>query len=91
MMYRIDFTEDAKSDIAKLKRSEPKAYKKLLQLLDELHIHPTTGIGRPKQLSEDRKGQWSRRITSKHRLVYKIEEKTIYVLVLSAYGHYADK
>jgi toxin YoeB len=40
MIYRIDFTDVAKSDIAKLKRSEPKAYKKLLQLLDELQIHP---------------------------------------------------
>lgn len=27
----------------------------------------------------------------KHRLVYKIEEEKITVLVLSAYGHYDDK
>ena len=34
MMYRIDFTDNAKRDNAKLKRYEPNAHKKLLQLLD---------------------------------------------------------
>jgi len=77
-MYRIDFTDDAKRDIAKLKRHEPNAYKKLLQLLEELHLHPSSGTGHPKLLSEDRKGQWSRRITGKHRLIYTIEENLIY-------------
>jgi len=91
MMYRIDFTDDAKSDIAILKRSEPKAYKKLLKLLTELHFNPIAGTGHPKPLGGNRTGQWSRRITQKHRLVYKVEENKVTVLVLSTYGHYDDK
>ena len=35
--------------------------------------------------------RWSRQITKKHRLVYRIFEHEIYVEVLSAYGHYDDK
>ena len=91
MKYIIDFTDDAKRDIANLKRSEPQAYKKLLTLLGELYLHPTVGTGKPKQLGGDRTGQWSRRITQKHRLIYMIEETKITILVLSAYGHYDDK
>jgi toxin YoeB len=68
MIYELDFTEETKHDIAHLKRSEPQAYKKLSKLLMELQIHPTSGTGHPKPLSGDRMGQWSRRITDKHRL-----------------------
>ena len=37
------------------------------------------------------KGRWSREITKKHRLIYRIFETEVYVDVLSAYGHYDDK
>lgn len=32
-----------------------------------------------------------KKITKKHRLVYRIFETEVYVDVLSAYGHYDDK
>ena len=64
---------------------------KLAALLLELTEHPTTGTGKPEPLSGNRAGQWSRRITQKHRLIYMVEEEKIIVLLLSAYGHYDDK
>jgi len=36
-------------------------------------------------------GFWRFRITDKHRLVYRIFETEVVVLVLTAYGHYEDK
>ncbi len=53
--------------------------------------HPLSGTGHPEQLKGDRTGQWSRKITQKHRLIYQVKEKEVIVLVLSAYGHYDDK
>jgi len=91
MIYDITFSMEAEADIKVLKRSEPQAYKKLLKLLVELQEHPTTGTGHPKPLSRNRSGQWSRRISDKHRLIYEIEEEKIKVLILSAFGHYDDK
>ena len=91
MTYKVGLSEEAEGDIASLKRSEPKAYKKFVKLLIELQQHPTTGTGHPKPLSGDRKGQWSRRINEKHRLVYKIEEEELIVCVLATWGHYNDK
>lgn len=90
-MFRIDYTPDAIKDIAKLKKSEPQAYKKLSKLLEELIQHPAFGTGHPKPLGENRVNQWSRKITAKHRLTYLIEEDIVTVLVLTAYGHYDDK
>lgn len=90
-MYRIDFSERAKSDLVRLKKSEPRAYEKARKLLNELMDHPRTGTGHPEQLSGDHAGQWSRRISKKHRLIYEIIEMKVYVVVLAAYGHYDEK
>lgn len=90
-MYEIVYSERAKEDLAKLRRDEPNAHRKAVKLLNELMDHPQTGTGKPEPLSGDRAGQWSRRITKKHRLIYEIFEKEVYVDVLAAYGHYDDK
>ena len=91
MIYNVTFSEEANEDIKFLKQNEPQAYKKLLKLLIELQEHPKIGTGHSKPLGGDRSGQWSRRITDKHRLIYEIEDENIRVLVLSACGHYNDK
>ncbi len=91
MTYGLEYTDIAIGHLIRLRKDEPKAYKKAQQLLEEIKKNPTTGTGKPEPLKGDRAGQWSRRISSKHRLVYKIEEQRIVVLVLTAYGHYNDK
>lgn len=90
-MYKLRYTRDAENDLKRLKKNEPLAFKKVGKLLIELMEHPTTGTGHPHLLSGGRNGQWARSITKKHRLVYKIEEEFIVVIVLSAIGHYDDK
>ena len=90
-MYRLQISEEADHDLSRLKKHEPQAFKKALQLLEELTEHPQTGTGHPELLKGDRPGQWSRRISKKHRLVYEIQEEIVLVLVLRAYGHYDDK
>ena len=90
-MYRVEFTAIARNEVARLEKSESQAYKKIEKLLKELVEHPYTGTGKPKPLGGDRTGQWSRRITDKHRLVYTIEDEKLIVLVLSASSHYGDK
>ena len=90
-MYAIQYTKKAEDGLKKLRQSEPSAFKKALKLLEELIDHPKTGTGKPKQRSGDCAGQWSRRITDKHRLVYTVNDNEITVLVLTTYGHYDDK
>jgi len=88
MSYRLDFTRQARSDIDFHKKSGNKAIlKKLLSLLEELAEHPLTGTGKPEALKYDLAGLWSRRINHEHRLVYKVIDDTV-VVVLAAKGHY---
>lgn len=90
MSYKILFTIDANEDIDKIERSgKKKLLKKLRSLLAELREHPKTG--KPEQLKHYEIPTWSRRISQEHRLVYRIQDEVITVLVLSAYGHYENK
>ena len=90
-MYRIIFTPQAKEDLLRLQKSEPKAFRKAERFIEELRVHPTTGTGHPEPLKGNRSGQWFREITKKHRMVYEVFETEIHVDVISAYGHYGDK
>ena len=90
-MYEVRYQKDALDDLAKLKRQEPAAFNKAVKLIDELYEHPRTGTGKPEPLRGDKAGQWSRRITQKHRLVYEIRDLEVIVIVISSYGHYEDK
>jgi len=91
MRYEIRYTLEANIDLAKLQRSEPKAFKKALRFIEELSEHPKTGTGHPEPLKGVPYGRWSREITKKHRMVYRIYEKEVVVLILTSYGHYDDK
>ena len=90
-MYRITFSPDAKADLARLRRDEPRSFEKAVRFLEEIAIHPKTGTGHPEPLKGKPGNRWSRQITKKHRLVYQVFEEEIYVNVLTAYGHYNDK
>ena len=90
-MYKITYSKRAEEDLRKLKKSEPSSFHKALILLDELVDHPKTGTGHPEPLKGQPEGRWSRQITKKHRLVYRIYETEVHVDILSSYGHYDDK
>lgn len=91
MSYLIDFTQDAMEDIERLKKSGNKqVLKKLASLFVELQEHPRTGTGQIEVLKYYQEETWSRRINKEHRLVYRIYDDTVHVLVISVYGHYTS-
>ena len=92
MSYILKYTSDAKEDINLLKKSGNKSIlKKLAVLLLELTEHPRIGTGQPEELKYEFSGCWSRRLTDKHRLIYRIEEELGSIENLYAFGHYRDK
>jgi len=66
--------------LKKASLSESRCQITAVKLIDELTEHPTTGVGNSKPLSS---GQWSRRISSKYRLIYVINNEKVVVLLLS--------
>ena len=91
MIYNVIIMPMAMSHLARLSKSEPKVFQKAQRFIKELETHPKTGLGHPEPLKGKPENRWSREITKKHRLVYRIFETKVYVEVLAAYGHYDDK
>ncbi|WP_302759493.1 Txe/YoeB family addiction module toxin [Amedibacillus dolichus] len=58
-------------------------------MIQDIERNGNSGLGKPEQLRGDLSGLWSRRINDKDRLVYKIDETSVYILVCRF--HYADK
>lgn len=54
----------------------------------ELRQHPDTGTGQIEELKHYKEETWSRRLNDEHRLVYRIKDNVVVVLILSIYWHY---
>lgn len=92
MSYNIQITDIARNDIQRIKKSGDKiTLKKLDLLFDELRDHPYSGTGKIEQLKYYTQPTYSRRISKEHRLVYRVYEQTVVVLVLSCFGHYKNE
>lgn len=79
-MKTVRFTKSAHADFEYWKKENPKLHTKIIELLKAIQKDPFKGIGKPEALKHSLKGNWSRRINREHRLVYKIDKKTIWVV-----------
>ena len=91
MSYMLSYTEEADETIAKYKKSNPIAYKKVMRLLEEITEHPREGTGHPEPLTGGNNIRYSRRITGNDRIIYNVYDDIIVVLIVSVGGHYDDK
>lgn len=90
--YIVIFDDDARKEIRAHHKSGDRAtIRKLEAILQELTTHPYSGTGQPERLKYDLKGFWSRRLNRKDRIIYKVEEDIVTVLVIAAMGHDDDK
>jgi len=91
MSYKIQYSKDADKVIAKYKKSNPIAYKKISRLIPELVEHPREGTGHPKPLVSENNITYSRHISANDRIIYDIYDDIVVVLIVSVEGHYSDK
>ncbi len=81
-LQQLDFIKTSKNIIDK------KFLLKLAGLLESMQSNPFKGIGKPEPLKHDYPSCWSRRITHKDRIIYRVERKSI--IIISILGHYND-
>ena len=74
-------------DIDYWKKSENmQIQKKISILIEDIQLHPETGLGKPERLKHEYSAYWSRRIDDKNRIIYKVYGNQIHILSLK--GHY---
>ena len=77
----IGFSDKGWEDYQYWQSSDKKILKRINTLLKDIKRNPfdSDGLGKPEKLKENLQGYFSRRITSEHRLVYKILDEIIIV------------
>ena len=76
------FSENARDDIAFFAQNSPKLLEKVKVLLADMKNDPFHGLGKPEALRFELSGYYSRRINIEHRIVYKVEGNTIFIVAV---------
>ena len=83
------FTKNGGEDYIYWQTQDKKTLKRINTLIEDISRNGNEGIGKPEPLKGNLSGYWSRRIDDKNRLVYRIDDKNIYILACRY--HYSDK
>ncbi len=77
----LGFSDNGWEDYTYWAQHDKKILKRINLLLRDIkrNPHDAEGIGRPERLKENYSGYMSRRITTEHRLVYKVMDDLIVV------------
>jgi toxin YoeB len=76
----IAFDPEAFEDFQAWAVEDKKVFARIGSLIKDIMRSPLAGIGKPEPLKHNLSGFWSRRITDEHRLVYRVEKDTVFIL-----------
>jgi toxin YoeB len=72
---RILFDHAGWQDYLWWQANDPKGLIRVNEIIRDIARQPFGGIGKPEALKANLTGWWSRRITSEHRIVYRVTGK----------------
>ncbi len=89
-MRSIAFNHRSFGEYEKLCKKNKALHKRLVKILFEMQReNPWEGTGKPELLKGNYAGLWSRRLTERDRIIYRFDDKMIYIFAIG--GHYDDK
>ena len=83
---KLLWEERAWGDYLYWQMQDRRTLKRINDLLKDVQRNAYEGSGKPEPLRENLSGCWSRRIDETNRLVYRIEDGSLYILACR--GHY---
>jgi len=77
---RLIWSDKSWEEYLSWQSTDKKILKKINSLIKDIKRDPFEGIGKPEPLKYELQGCWSRRVTDEHRLVYEVENDTLYIV-----------
>ena len=87
-MYEIELTAEAERDLVFWSKNDKKTLKRIRALIANMQETPYTGLGKPEALRHEWSGFYSRRIDSRNRLVYVVNEDQQLITIHQMRYHY---
>ena len=76
---KLIFSETAWDDYQYWIKTDKKILKRMNALIQDIQRLPFSGIGKPEMLKHGLSGYWSRRINDEHRIIYKVEDDSVFI------------
>ena len=82
----INWNSEAWKEYVDWQSKDKKIIKKINEIIKDIQRNGNEGIGKAEPLKHELSGYWSRRITDKHRFIYKLTENE--VIIIACTNHY---
>lgn len=79
---KLIFAERAWEDYLYRKKTDKKLLNRINTLIRDIKRSPFEDIGKPEPLKHALAGYWSRRINNEHRIIYKIQDDSLWIAQL---------
>ena len=79
---KLLFAEAAWDDYQHWLKTDRRMLDRINKLIREVQREPFTGVGKPEPLKHALAGYWSRRINDEHRVVYRVQDDTLWIAQL---------
>jgi len=76
------FSRESWEEYLYWRETNPQTLKRINHLIKDTMRNPYRGIGKPEPLRHSFQGYWSRRITSEHRMVYRLSGGDLWIAQL---------
>jgi toxin YoeB len=76
------FSRESWEEYLYWQETDPQTLKRIHQLIQNTMRNPYRGIGKPEPLRHGFQGYWCRRITSEHRMVYRLSGGDLWIAQL---------
>ena len=73
----INWNSEAWKEYVDWQSKDKKIIKKINEIIKDIQRNGNQGIGKAEPLKHELSGYWSRRITDKHRFIYKLTENEV--------------
>lgn len=82
----INWNSEAWKEYVDWQSKDKKVIKKINEIIKDIQRNRNEGIGKAEALKHELSVYWSRRITDKHRFIYKLTENE--VIIIACANHY---
>ena len=82
----INWNSEAWKEYVEWQSKDKKILKKINEIIKDIQRNGNEGIGKAEPLKHELSGYWSRRITDKHRFIYKLTANE--VIIIGCANHY---
>jgi toxin YoeB len=88
-MYKIVIDKTSQKEVKKLMKND-KLFKRFLEIIEDMKQDPYSPSYKFERLTGNLSGYYSKRLSLKDRIIYRVDDQEVIVYIEGVLGHYDD-